>query len=271
MLPTALPDRLGTMTAAADVIRSLTEPGRRAGLVMDFDGVLAPIVDDPAASRPLPGTLEVLEELAGRLALVALVSGRPAAFLADRASVPGVDLYGSYGVEHWVDGAAQVLPEVDRWRPVVQDARDRLGRLLGDIPGLHLEDKGLAVAVHWRRTADPTAAEARATAAVADICADTGLHREPGKMVAELRPPVQQDKGTALRRLVDDHRLDVVAYAGDDRGDLPAFAVVTELGGHALVVHGPDVAPEVAAIAGTALDGPPEVLAWLRELADALR
>ena len=259
------------MTPAADVIRSLTEPGRRAGLVMDFDGVLAPIVDDPTASRPLDGTLEVLEQLAGRLELVALVSGRPAAFLAERASVPGVDLYGSYGVEHWTDGAVQVLPEVERWRPVVRDARDRLAHELGDVVGLHLEDKGLAVAVHWRRTTDPTAAEARVTAAVADVCADTGLHPEPGKMVAELRPPVQQDKGTALRRIVAAARLDVVAYAGDDRGDLPAFAAVRELGGHALVVHGPDVAPEVAAVPGTSFDGPADVQAWLRDLARALR
>ncbi len=237
---------------------------------MDFDGVLAPIVEDPAASRPLDGTLEVLEEVARRLDVVALVSGRPAAFLADRAPVPGVDLYGSYGVEHWVDGAAQVLPEVDRWRPVVHDARDRLANDLDDVAGLHLEDKGLAVAVHWRRATDPAAAEGRVTAAVAAICADTGLHHEPGKMVAELRPPVQQDKGTALRRIVADARLEVVAYAGDDRGDLPAFAAVGELGGHALVVHGPDMAPEVAAVAGTSFDGPAEVLAWLRDLARAL-
>lgn len=238
---------------------------------MDFDGVLAPIVDDPGASRPLDGAVEVLAELAERLTLVALVSGRPAAFLADRAPAPGVHLFGAYGVEHWVDGAVQVLPAVERWRPVVQGARDRLTEALGDVPGIHLEDKGLAVAVHWRRAHDPAAAERLATAAVADVCADTGLHREPGKMVAELRPPVEEDKGTALRRLVADHRLDVVAYAGDDRGDLPAFAAVIELGGHPLVVHGPDVAPEVAAIAGTAFDGPVDVLAWLRELARALR
>jgi trehalose 6-phosphate phosphatase len=89
-------------------------------------------------------------------------------------------------------------------------------------------------------------------------------------MVVELRPPLGEDKGSALRRLVAEERLDVIAYAGDDRGDLPAFAAVTELGGHALVVHGPDIAPEVAAVAGTAFTSPEDFQAWLGTLADAL-
>jgi trehalose 6-phosphate phosphatase len=259
------------MTPPHEVIRSLTAPGRRAGLVMDFDGVLAPIVEDPAASRLLDGTADVLAALAGRMELVALVSGRPASFLAERAPVPGVELWGAYGVEHWHDGVVDVLPAVEEWRPVVQGARDRLRDALDGMPGLHLEDKGLAVAVHWRRTPDPVAAGERVTPLVDALCAETGLHAEPGKMVAELRPPVRQDKGTALRRLAERHALDVVAYAGDDRGDLPAFAAVRELGGHPLVVHGPDIAPEVAAIPGTVFESPADFAAWLRELADAGR
>lgn len=255
------------MTSPDEVTRALTAPGRRAGLVMDFDGVLAPIVADPAASRLPDATAATLATLAGRLDLVALVSGRPASFLAERAPLPGVELWGLYGAEHWRDGSVHVLPDVEAWRATVHTARDRLEATLADLPGVHVEDKGLAVAVHWRRAADPEAAHARVGALVDALCAETGLHPEPGKMVAELRPPVQVDKGTTLRRLAADHDLDVVAYAGDDRGDLPAFAAVLELGGHALVVHGPDVAPEVAAVAGTAFGSPAEFAGWLQGLA----
>ena len=255
---------------ARDTATALTAPGTRAGLVMDFDGVLSPITDDPASSRLLDGAHDVLAALAQRLELVALLSGRPAAFLAERVTVPGVRLLGSYGVERWQDGVVHVLPEVDRWRPVVQAARRDLEQAFAATAGLLVEDKGLAVAVHWRRADDPVAAQQRVSALVAEIAGRTGLHPEPGKMVLELRPPLRQDKGTALRRVVESADLDVVAYAGDDRGDLPAFAVVREVGGHALVVHGPDIAPEVAAVPGAvAFDGPPAFLAWLRRLADA--
>ncbi len=258
------------MTPSTDVVRSLTRPGVRAGLVMDFDGVLAPIVDDPAASRLLDGSAGLLARVAQRLPVVALLSGRPVAFLAERAPVPRAHQLGAYGVERWHDGAVHVLPAVEEWRAAVAAASARLHGLFDAVPGLHVEDKGLAVAVHWRNAPDQAAAERLVDDAVAPLAADSGLHREPGKMVVELRPPLGEDKGSALRRLVAEERLDVVAYAGDDRGDLPAFAAVTELGGHALVVHGPDIAPEVAAVDGTAFTGPEDFQAWLGTLADAL-
>jgi trehalose 6-phosphate phosphatase len=59
-------------------------------LCLDFDGTLAPIVDDPDQARPLPGVVDLLGALAGRFAAVALVSGRPAAYLAEHAPAPGV-------------------------------------------------------------------------------------------------------------------------------------------------------------------------------------
>lgn len=257
------------MTDPLDVARSLAVPGRRTGLVTDFDGVLAPIVDDPAASALLEGAAEVLTSLAARLEVVALLSGRPVGFLAERAGLPGVLLLGSYGVEHWEDGEAHVLPEVEAWRPAVATASERLHAEFDGADGVHVEDKGLAVAVHWRRAPDQAAAGARTSAVVDELAATLGLHREPGKLVQELRAPLAEDKGTALRRVVAEHDLQHVAYAGDDRGDLPAFAAVADLGGHALVVHSPEVAPEVAAVPGAVFEGPAAFLDWLRTL-DAL-
>lgn len=258
------------MTSSADVVRSLARPGVRAGLVMDFDGVLAPIVGDPTASRLLDGTADVLARLARRLPVVALLSGRPVAFLSERAPVPGVHLLGSYGVERWQDGDVHLLPEVAGWQDAVASATARLHAQFDPAPGVHVEDKGLAVAVHWRGADDHAATGRTVDDVVAALAAETGLHREPGKLVMELRPPLGEDKGTALRRLAAEERLDVVAYAGDDRGDLPAFAAAAELGGHALVVHGVEIAPEVAAVEGTQFAGPDEFAAWLHELADAL-
>ena len=137
--------------------------------------------------------------------------------------------------------------------------------------GIRVEDKGLAVAVHWRQAADEPAARRLVQDAVAELIASTGLHREPGKLVEELRPPVHEDKGTAVRRLIEEAKLERFAYAGDDLGDVPALLAVAEIGGHALVVaHGAETSPEVTAAAHVVFDGVEGFAAWLRDLRDAL-
>jgi len=261
-----------TMRTASDVILRLTSDPARCGLVMDFDGVLAPIVDDPSASALLPGAEDVLATLAEHLGVVGLLSGRPVSFLRERLSLNSVVLMGSYGVETWTDDGIHVLPAVAAFSDAVAEAEAELRRLFDSpaIPGIHVESKGLAVAVHWRRAADRAVAQRLVEAATTEIASRTGLRREPGKLVEELRPPVEEDKGTGLLRAIAAAGVDVVAYAGDDRGDLPAFAAVLASGGEALVVKGDDIAPEVAAVDGVQFDGPQAFLDWMKELAAQL-
>jgi trehalose 6-phosphate phosphatase len=257
------PARLLTDRFAAD-------PGR-AGLFCDFDGTLTPIVADPADSRLDEATDALLAGLARRLRVVAVVSGRPAAFLASRVGAPGVRLLGLYGLEQWRDGAATTHPEAAGWGDVVTRTRDRLARLVDDLPGVAVEDKGLSVAVHWRNAADRDAAGAAVAGLAARLAEETGLAREPGKLVEELRPPVEWDKGSAVRSTVDQTGLEHVAYVGDDRGDLPAFAATRAAGGLCLAVdHGEETPAELLAAADAVVDGQPGVIALLRVLRDAL-
>jgi trehalose 6-phosphate phosphatase len=81
------------VTADPSVAEHAARLAERAGevaLCLDFDGTLSPIVDDPQAARPLHGIVELLEPLANRFAAVALISGRPAAYLAEHAAASGV-------------------------------------------------------------------------------------------------------------------------------------------------------------------------------------
>lgn len=258
------------MDAATAVMQALSTTGN-TGLVMDFDGVLSPITDDPEASELLPGTREILAELASKLSVVALLSGRPVAFLAAKATIPGVELHGSYGLEHLTSTGVEVVPEARQWMTAVEEAARTLHRQLDGVEGVHIEDKCLAVAVHWRRAPDRDQAADLISSLVHEVITAQGLRYEPGKFVAELRMPLDQDKGTALRRIIDVKRLSTVAYAGDDRGDLPAFEAATAAGGYTLVVDGPDMAPEVSAVDGAHFDGPQDFRSWLRQLNDAVR
>jgi trehalose 6-phosphate phosphatase len=240
-------------------------------LVLDFDGTLAPIVEDPAAARMSPELHQTLASLVRALASVAVVSGRPAAFLGEHVRVPGVRLLGVYGTEEWRDGAAVPDEEAQRWQPMLDTARDRIAAALEGHPGLLLEDKGLAVALHWRNAPNREAAGAYADRVLADIAVETGLAHEPGKFVLELRPPVALDKGSAVRSILKDPAVRTIVYAGDDKGDLAAFAAAQEAGGLAVAVdHGEETPQAVRDTADLVIQGTDAMATWLRELAAAL-
>lgn len=207
----------------------LAAPGQ-ALAAFDFDGTLAPIVDDPRTSAPYPGIVDGLTELAGLIGSVAVVTGRPAGTavrLGGLDRVPGITVLGHYGAERWVDGRVDAAPPP----PGVAMVREELPGLLDglDAPeGTWLEDKGRSLAVHTRRTADPDGALALLSPALSELARQAGLQVEPGRMVIELRPQ-GVDKGAALLALVAETGARTVLYAGDDLGDLPAFDAVASL------------------------------------------
>lgn len=236
----------------------------KACLILDFDGVLAPIVPDPDDSQMPDTTRSVLDRLVAYLGRVAIVSGRSAHFLSERVGVEGAEMMGLYGLERVVDG--QVVPDqrVQPYVTALEEARASLAGIVADWPGAELEDKGLALAVHWRRAEDRDAAGRAISDAVRDMAGDLAV--EDGKMVIELRPPVQADKGTAVATLADG--FSEVMYAGDDVGDLPAFRQVTSGGGVAIGVdHGEETDDRVRAAATTMVEGTEGFAAWLVALA----
>jgi trehalose 6-phosphate phosphatase len=235
---------------------------------LDFDGTIAPIVEDPAAARPLPGMIDLLGPLADRYAAAAIVSGRPATYLASHAAAPGVRYLGMYGLEEIVEGRVQVDPRLEAARPAVEAAREELaGDPAVTASGAHLEDKRYAVAVHTRRVAEPDRWAGPIGQAAARIAAGHGLEVVPGRMVWELRPQVHSDKGEAVRRVVAESGAGALVVAGDDLGDLPGFAVAAELGGGLRVVAGSAEAPaELLDAADLVVDGPEGVRELLEHL-----
>ena len=240
----------------------------RVAICLDFDGTIAPIVDDPAAARPLPGVVDLLGPLADRYAAVALVSGRPATYLASHAAAPGVRYLGMYGLEEIDQGRVLVDPRLEQARPAVAAAaRDLAADPAVAESGAHLEDKRYAVAVHTRRIADPGRWAGPVGEAAARIAAAHDLEVVPGRLVWELRPQVHSDKGNAVRRVVEESGARSLLVAGDDLGDLPAFAVAAELGGGLRVaVRSAEAPAELLEEADLVVDGPQGVRELLEHL-----
>jgi len=235
----------------------------RSGVYTDFDGTLAPIVDDPAAARALDGAADTLTALAERFARVGVISGRPVRFLLDNVAAPAVDLWGEYGLERAVDGDIRAAEGAAGWREVVEDVADR-----ADAAGVaeQVERKSLSVTLHWR--ADPQR-EAAVRAWVADEVARTGLEVLAARKAVELRPPLHRDKGTALAEAAAG--LAAACFLGDDRGDLAAFDALDRLaagGVHVtrIAVRSAEMPEELERRADIVVDGPPGALDLLRAL-----
>ena len=259
------------MSSRPTPIEALAGNPATSGLVLDFDGVLSPIINDPAASRLPDKTAASLARLARTLGLLAVISGRPVEFLADRIPIPGVYLLGSYGMEQIRDGVRRVDPDTEKWLGPVREAARDLRDRLATSPGIRVEEKPVSVAVHWRQAPDRAAAADQVRQVTARIATETGLRLEPGKLVEELRPPLDVDKGSAILALLATRKMATIAYAGDDLGDVPALRAVREAGGYALVVdHGSETDPRLLDLADQTYAGTEGFAAWLAELAEVI-
>ena len=264
--------------AGRDGLDAVLSQPAGAVVVLDFDGTLAPIVADPEQARAHPDTLPALSALAPDVASVAVLTGRPAGVavrLGGFAGVPGLEhlvVLGHYGAERWdaVTGTVSAPaphPGVAAVRAELPGFLERLGTW----QGTWIEEKGRAVAVHTRRAADPQAAFEALREPLADLATRHGLIVEPGRLVLELRPP-GMDKGVALQKYVRETGATSVLYAGDDLGDLPAFAAVDNLrqnGVPGLLVCSGNATEAVTALAERAdlvVDGPAGVVQLLAAL-----
>jgi trehalose 6-phosphate phosphatase len=206
---------------------------------LDFDGTLAPIVEDPEQAHIHPDAGAVLVDLAAQVLAVAVVTGRPARQALDLGGLESVGnaigdagkelyLFGQYGNERWSSTNRRVIgPRPPHGLATFIAELPRLLRRLGS-EDVHIEEKGLAVAVHTRRVDDPDATYDELLPALRELASRHDLVVEPGKQVIEIRSP-GMDKGIVVRRLVDELRAGGFVFVGDDLGDVEAFEAVATL------------------------------------------
>lgn len=214
-------------------LRPLLAAPETTAVFTDLDGTLAEIVDRPGEASIDPRGAAALERIVERYALTAVISGRRCAEARRIAGVDGLAYVGNHGAERIAAGASEPEP-VEALEGLAERATrfvERLdaGRL--DRAGISIEDKGPIRALHWRAASDRETAEAE-VAEVERAAEAEGLHTHSGRMVLEIRPPVEIDKGIGLRELVEragPGTIRNVFYGGDDHTDVDAFAAMSEM------------------------------------------
>lgn len=252
----------------------MTDAPQHALIAVDFDGTLAPIVADPEQAFADPRACAALGRLGELVGTVAIITGRPtrtAVRLGGFDRYPGLDdliVLGQYGVERWEAATGEFTdPPIPAEVIAARSAVAELART----HGVDFEDKGRAMAVHFRNAKHPQQAMTDLTATIQQLADEHGLVLEPGRLVIELRAP-GMDKGRALRELVAERQARSVLFAGDDLGDLAAFDAIDDLRGQEIPGVTVAVASQeqhaLAQRADFVVQGTAGLAAWLEDLAE---
>lgn len=212
--------------------------GSRLALLFDYDGTLTPIVEHPSLACLQQRTLQVLSRLGLSAGVsVGIISGRSLDDLQSMVDIPSFYYAGITGLELDLRGERVTHPEVERYRDLIAGLAVRLSEMSRQYPGAWIEDKRLALTVHYRKVNRRCHEDLIAgTRKMVALCS-ASLRVAIGPMALEIVPDLSWDKGSAVRQILEaiGHPLAVV-YAGDAANDRDALAAVVALGGIAVAV-----------------------------------
>jgi trehalose 6-phosphate phosphatase len=200
-------------------------------LCFDFDGTLTPIVDSPHLAELQAPVRRLLLQLARRENVtLAIISGRSLDDLRQRVGIPDWIYAGNHGLEISGPGLTFVEPSAAACRETLHQLADNLVSRLQSVAGVHVEDKGLTVSVHYRQVAAEDGEEVRRQVHAALSCSSHPFVLGTGHMVYEIRPRVYWNKGDAIHWIAEQRGLApaLPLYMGDDATDEDAFAALTD-------------------------------------------
>ena len=255
-----------TSALLSEALAPLRANPRRAAILLDIDGTLAPIVEHAADAHVPESTRQLLIAVARAYGLVGCISGRRASEARAMVSIGTISYLGSHGVEllraGWTE--AQLDAGVEDWIRRIHDFGRENDTAEIRRTRVRLEDKGAIVAFHWRGAPNEEVARA-AIDAIAQRAQEAGLRTHWGRKVLEVRPPIKIDKGAGIVRLLGQagSEIDSALYVGDDTTDLDAFQALATLVEEGRLVRGirvgvgsDDGPSEITDKADLVVDGP---------------
>jgi trehalose 6-phosphate phosphatase len=235
---------------AWEQLRSWSRDPATVAILTDIDGVLAPIVPTPDMSEVPEELRALLRRLSERCQVVAAISGRAATDALRLVRLEEIVYYGNHGFEVLRPGGeVEIVPEAEPYKEKVEEFEEKAREELEPL-GAFVEEKGITASIHYRNVS-PEVGE-RCKEFVEREGERLGLRITAGRGVVEARPPIRADKGTATRKVVEEHEPQKALFMGDDTTDLDAFRELEKL-------REEGVLQEILRIGVESEEGPPEI------------
>ncbi len=215
-----------------DEIAAVLE-NRRSAVFLDYDGTLAPITERPELAVMSPSMRDMVSEL-GKHYTLAIVSGRDLSDIRNKIGMDDLIYAGSHGFEICgPDGFFFQHVSKARFDALLKDAKATIGKKLAALDGLLIESKKFSIAVHYRQVKKED--QPKCGTVINDILADNcRLRLTRGKMVYEIQPDIEWDKGKAVLHILNSiggEGAGIYAiYVGDDITDENAFRDIKGMG-----------------------------------------
>jgi trehalose 6-phosphate phosphatase len=260
---------------ALQVVRDVLEHPP-SGLFTDIDGTISRVAPHPDDALVEDEARTALRALSGQFEVVAAVSGRSAEDARRIVSLDALVYSGNHGMEIWRGGALERSPLAERFAPDIGRALEEFEtRHQSDT--LYIEQKSLTASIHYRSAPEPVSMRDSILSTLAPIADRRGLTITEGRMVIELRPPVDLNKGTSVLELIREYELESCVYFGDDVTDVDAFEALRSLrmsSGKrcfAIGVASPETPDVVREKADALVDGVDGVVSLLQSIVDGQR
>jgi len=210
----------------------------KTALLLDYDGTLTPIVNTPDEALLNEDMRSVINKLKDNSNfIVAVFSGRSLLDVRSKVEVDGICYTGNHGMEIEFRGMIYIHPEAKKMVNIIQNVCSKLQPLLNDIDGIIIEDKGLTASVHYRMSPPKEIPKVKriVESTIEPYVENGDIKLTHGKMVLEIRPNIQWDKGKAVEWVLSaigdgESTKFFPIYIGDDRTDEDAFKVLRNRG-----------------------------------------
>ena len=211
---------------------------QKTALLLDYDGTLTPIVNTPDEALLNEDMRSVLSNLKDNTNfIVAVFSGRSLLDVRSKVELDGICYTGNHGMEIEFQGMIYIHPEAKKMVNIIQNVCSKLQPLLSDIDGTIIEDKGLTASVHYRMSPPEEIPKVKriVESTIKPYVENGDIKLTHGKMVLEIRPNIQWDKGKAVEWVLSsigagESTKYFPIYIGDDRTDEDAFKVLRNRG-----------------------------------------
>jgi len=207
-------------------------------LLLDYDGTLSPIVSRPGLATLPAERRKLLKSLAGKDRIVlGIVSGRILKDIKNKVGIKGIYYSGNHGFEIEGPKVCLTLKEANKARPIIAAIKKKLKKELKMFSGIIVEDKKVTLSLHYRlvKSNEQKKLKKAFLPLISPYLKKKAIRLTSGKKVFEIRPPINWDKGKAVKLLLKHIQMKnkkrfLPIYAGDDTTDEDAFAALRSRG-----------------------------------------